>query len=39
MRMLSPAGNPQARNLFEMLAYLQKAEGAVLEIRASSSAA
>jgi DNA-binding phage protein len=24
MRMLSPQGNPQARNLFEMVAYLQK---------------
>jgi hypothetical protein len=34
MRMLSPTGNPQARNLFEMVAYLQKAEGAVLEVRA-----
>jgi hypothetical protein len=39
MRMLSPAGNPQARNLFEMVAYLQKAEGTVLEIRASNTAA
>jgi len=34
MRMLSPSGNPQARNLFEMVAYLQKREGAVLEVRA-----
>jgi len=34
MRMLSPAGNPQARNLFEMVAYLQKIEGTVLEVRA-----
>jgi hypothetical protein len=34
MRMLSPTGNPQARNLFEMVAYLQKMEGAVLEVRA-----
>lgn len=33
MRMLSPAGNPQARNLFEMIAYLQKFEGTVLEVR------
>jgi hypothetical protein len=32
MRMLSPGGNPHARNLFEMVAYLQKAEGAVLEV-------
>lgn len=39
MRMLSPAGNPQARNLFEMIAYLQKVEGTVLEVRASDAAA
>ncbi len=39
MRMLSPAGNPQARNLFEMIAYLQKIEGTVLEVRARSAAA
>jgi hypothetical protein len=39
MRMLGPAGNPQARNLFEMIAYLQKVEGTVLEVRASSAAA
>lgn len=39
MRMLSPAGNPQARNLFEMIAYLQKIEGTVLEVRASTAAA
>jgi DNA-binding phage protein len=39
MRMLSPAGNPQARNLFEMVAYLQKVEGTVLEVRARSAAA
>lgn len=39
MRMLSPAGNPQARNLFEMIAYLQKVEGTVLEVRATSKAA
>jgi hypothetical protein len=38
MRMLSPTGNPQARNLFEMVAYLQKAEGTVLEISAKSAA-
>ena len=36
MRMLGPQGNPQARNLFEMVAYLQKAEGCVLHIRARS---
>jgi hypothetical protein len=39
MRMLSPTGNPQARNLFEMIAYLQKAEGTVLEVRATNKAA
>ncbi|MDR3717361.1 MAG: transcriptional regulator [Bryobacteraceae bacterium] len=39
MRMLSPTGNPQARNLFEMVAYLQKIEGTVLEVRASDAAA
>jgi DNA-binding phage protein len=39
MRMLSPTGNPQARNLFEMVAYLQKIEGAVLEVRAVDAAA
>jgi hypothetical protein len=39
VRMLGPAGNPQARNLFEMIAYLQKVEGTVLEVRASNAAA
>jgi DNA-binding phage protein len=34
MRMLSPTGNPQARNLFEMVAYFQKVEGTVLEVHA-----
>ncbi len=34
MRMLSPEGNPQARNLFEMIAYLQKIEGTVFEVSA-----
>jgi hypothetical protein len=32
MRMFSAGGNPQARNLFEVLAYLQKADGMVLEV-------
>jgi hypothetical protein len=32
MRMLSATGNPQARNLFEIVAYLQKIEGTVLEV-------
>jgi hypothetical protein len=37
MRMLSPEGNPQARNLFEMVAYLQKIEGAVFEVHATAA--
>ena len=32
MRMFGPTGNPQARNLFEIVAYLQKLEGTVLEV-------
>ncbi len=39
MRMLGPEGNPQARNLFEMVAYLQKIDGTILEVRATSAAA
>ena len=39
MRMLSLAGNPQARNLFELIAYLQKSEGAALKIYFSEPAA
>jgi hypothetical protein len=39
MRMLSPNGNPQARNLFEAIAYLQKIDGTVLTVRAKPSAA
>lgn len=27
MRMLGPSGNPQARNLFEIVGYLQRKEG------------
>ena len=33
MRMLSPRGNPQARNLFEIIAHLQKHEGIHFEVR------
>ena len=33
MRMFGPKGNPQARNLFEIIAYLQKREGVSLEVR------
>lgn len=32
MRMFSSKGNPQAKNLFEIVAYLQKLEGTVLEV-------
>ena len=32
MRMFGPTGNPQAKNLFEIVAYLQKVEGTVLEV-------
>ena len=32
MRMLSPSGNPQARNLFEVIQHLQKVEGLHFEL-------
>jgi hypothetical protein len=32
MRMLGPKGNPQARNLFEVIAHLQKSEGLHFEL-------
>lgn len=32
MRMLSTTGNPQAKNLFEIVAHLQKIEGTVLKV-------
>ncbi len=35
MRMFSPKGNPQARNLFEVVAYLQEKEGTRLEVRSA----
>jgi hypothetical protein len=38
MRMLGPRGNPQARNLFEIVAYLQHAEGVRFEIRSARGA-
>jgi DNA-binding phage protein len=34
MRMFGPKGNPQARNLFEIIGTLQKREGVHFEIRA-----
>jgi hypothetical protein len=39
MRMLSPSGNPQARNLFQVLVYLQEQEGTTLEVTARRQAA
>jgi DNA-binding phage protein len=35
MRMLSPSGNPQAQNLFEIVAYLQRKEGLQLRVKAA----
>jgi hypothetical protein len=32
-RMLGPSGNPQARNLFEIVKYLQETEGVHFEVR------
>jgi DNA-binding phage protein len=32
MRMLGPDGNPQAKNLLHLIAYLQKAEGATWQM-------
>ena len=34
-QMLGPNGNPTARNLFEIVAYLQKAEGVRFEVRST----
>jgi DNA-binding phage protein len=39
MRMLGPRGNPQARNLFEIVAYLQRAEGVRFEVRSARDGA
>ncbi len=33
MRMFGPKGNPQARNLFEIIDHLQKREGVHFEVR------
>ena len=38
MRMLGPSGNPQARNLFEIVAYLQQREGVRFHVKAASAA-
>ena len=32
MRMLGPKGNPQARNLFEVIGHLQRAEGVQFQV-------
>jgi len=37
MRMLGPRGNPQARNLFEIVVYLQRAEGMTFKPRPISA--
>ena len=37
MRMLGPSGNPQARNLFEIVEYLQKKEGIRFKLRAAAA--
>ena len=33
MRMFGPSGNPQARNLFDVIGHLQKREGVHLEVK------
>ncbi len=35
MRMVGPRGNPRPRNLFEIVAYLQRAEGVRFEVRSA----
>jgi len=37
MRMLSPAGNPRADNLFEVVSFLQSREGLRFQLRATPS--
>ena len=38
MRMLGPSGNPQARNLFAIVKYLQKKEKVTFKLRAAAAA-
>lgn len=38
MRMLGPTGNPQLRNFCEIVSYLQKVEGTVLDVVARTAA-
>jgi DNA-binding phage protein len=35
MRMLGPAGNPRADNLFEIISFLQRREGVRFEVKAA----
>ena len=37
MRMFGPKGNPQARNIFEIIAHLQKREGIHFKVRSVRS--
>jgi hypothetical protein len=37
MRMLGPSGNPQARNLFEIVQYLQRKENVRFKVRAAAA--
>jgi DNA-binding phage protein len=37
MRMLGPAGNPRADNLFEIVSFLQRREGVRFEVKAARS--
>ena len=38
MRMLGPSGNPQARNLFEIVRYLQQKEGVSFQLKVRNAA-
>jgi DNA-binding phage protein len=38
MRMLGPSGNPQARNLFEVIGYLQRKERVSFQLKVRSAA-
>jgi hypothetical protein len=37
MRMLGPAGNPQARNLFDVIGHCQRAEGVTFQVSARTT--
>jgi hypothetical protein len=37
MRMLGPSGNPQARNLFEIVQYIRRKEGVRFKLRAAAA--